>query len=511
MSDLDDLLADLENDSGNEVDSPENNDIDEEKEARIIQSATDDNSNIHAAVASANEASDIARLLYSKEMQDTLREIAEYKSKAQRTMLDKIEADPEYQLIVRANDISIAIDEEIRRVHEFIKQRYATCFPELDNLVKHPLQYANTVKVIGKQKVHANINVMNAKLSEIVSRGDAQSIVVTATTSDGRDLTDDEIGVVDRACDMIVELDAAKVTILKYIQARIEMIAPNVSKIVGALTAAKIVSQAGGIGGLAYSTASNIPSLGKKQGNMNGLSRLGSRAQGFLYYCDLVQSVPEDIRAKALRQISGKLMLAARMDMTRASPAGETGQLFRDELVKKLDKLSEPPELKDVKALPAPDDPNKSRRGGKKVRKAKEKYAITKLQQLRNRQKFGEQEAEVGYGDETEGMGMIGEASSIRAPTIDKRTQAKLGKQKRKGGQLIGPASLMSNRPDQPRLDSRLPGIGVSGSATSGTQSSLSFSSVQGIELPCLRIGNTEKKDASKWFQGGTYSQIKKP
>lgn len=511
MSDLDDLLADLANDSeGEEGDLGSEEIVIDEEQAALDDNAAANVPRNGAATTTAGttDPNDIARLLHSPDMQSTLREIEQYTGKEQRRILGIIEADPEYMLIVRANDISMEIDDEIKRVVEFIKQRYAVRFPDLQKIVLHPLQYARTVRAIGNEE-----DLVHLKLNEIVPNSLAMSIAVTATTTDGRLLTPEELETIVNACDVATQLDEAKNKIIRYVQSRIETIAPNVTKIVGPMTAAKLIGQAGGINGLAKYPSCNVPSLGKKQGIMNGFSKIGSQAQGFLYFCDLVQSVPEDVRKQAQRQISGKVILAARIDSVHESPSGEKGLQFKDELLKKMDKLSEPPDLKDVKALPAPDDPAKSRRGGKKVRKAKEKYAITELQKLRNRMAFGKEEAEVGYGDESEGMGMIGSSSSIRAPTIDKRTRAKLPKAKMKGGQLTGPSALLSNRPE---TSLRLPGVGgvgggVGSSSVSGMQSSLSFSSVQGIELPSLNVDALKKKSDGKWFLGGTYSQIKKP
>lgn len=515
MSDLDDLLADLANDSDNAShhSEAENIEVDEEQEAQGQTNGTSSTDN-----KVVDGISNVSQLLYSKQMQETLREISEYSGKEQRRILGIIEADPEYKLIVKANDISMEVDEEIRRVVEFIKQRYAARFPDLEKIVLNPLQYAKAVKLIGNQE-----DLVHLKLNDIVSNSLAMSIAVTATTTDGRLLTEEELVEVERACDMAIELDLAKTTILKYVTSRIEVIAPNVTQIIGPLTAAKIVGQAGGITNLAKLPACNVPSLGKKQGIMNGLSRLGSQAQGFLYFCSLVQSVPEDVRPQAIRQISGKLILAARIDATHAHPDGSTGTVFKDQLVKKLDKLSEPPELKEQRALKAPNDPLKSRRGGKKVRKAKEKLAITEYQRLRNRMAFGQEELEVGFGDESEGLGMLGNrsgtvgsgaTSGIRGPQIDKRTRAKLPKSKMRGGQLTGSSALLSNHSsnvDQLRLSHSANG----GSSThgSGFQSSLSFSSVQGIELPALNIESLQKKKETRagWFTSGTYSQIKKP
>lgn len=421
-----------------------------------------------------------------------------------------IEADPEYQLIVQANDLSMEIDNELRIVVQFIKQRYAERFPELERLVLNPLDYAKVVKMIGNQE-----DLVHLQLNSIVANATAMSIAVTATTTDGAMLSEAKLQTIIRACDMAIDLDIAKSTIIHYVQSRIEIIAPNVTQVVGALTAAKLVGQAGGINGLARLPSCNVPSLGKKQGIANGFSKIGHAAQGYLYFCPLVQSVPEDLRKQALRQISGKLILAARIDSVHDAPAGETGAHFHAELTKKLEKLSEPPDLKDAKALPAPDDPAKKRRGGKKIRKAKEKYAVTELQKLRNRMAFGREEAEVGYGDESEGLGMLGSSSSIRAPTIDKRTRAKLPKAKMKGGQLTGRSALLASLDASPNHG----GAGAAGAGQNGgprpvdgMQSSLSFSSVQGIELPSLNVDALRKAQSNnKWFSGGTFSQIKKP
>jgi U4/U6 small nuclear ribonucleoprotein PRP31 len=250
-----------------------------------------------------------------------------------------------------------------------------------------------------------------------------------------------------------------------------------------------------------------VQAIGKKQAASQGFAR-NNVNQGFLYYSPIIQSVPEDVRVQAQRMVSGKLILAARIDAGHGSPAGDKGLMFHEELEKKLEKLSEPPDLKDVKALAAPDDPVKKRRGGKKVRKAKERTAITELQKLRNRMEFGKEEKEVSYGDDTEGMGMVGSSSSVRAPTIDKRTRARLPKAKTKGGQLTGPAALLSNLNNGPTLvgQSRL---GSLASNVSGMQSSLSFSSVQGIELPSLNVDALRKAQSdSKWFKSGTFTQI---
>jgi hypothetical protein len=47
--------------------------------------------------------------------------------------------------------------------------------------------------------------------------------------------------------------------------------------------------------------------------------------------------------------------------------------------------LVEPPPVKNIRALPAPVDGPKKKRGGRRVRQMKERYAVTELRKQANR------------------------------------------------------------------------------------------------------------------------------
>lgn len=106
--------------------------------------------------------------------------------------------------------------------------------------------------------------------------------------------------------------------------------------------------------------------------------------------------------------------------------SGSYGVQLRTKLDQHLKKLSEPTPLKVTKALPRPDEAKKKRRGGKRARSEKERYATTELQKLQNRMVFGEAEEEAeGFGDETVGMGMIGKAGSKVRMATDTKSKRK--------------------------------------------------------------------------------------
>ncbi|GFQ06488.1 U4/U6 small nuclear ribonucleoprotein prp31 [Phtheirospermum japonicum] len=59
--------------------------------------------------------------------------------------------DPQYQLVVKCNSLLVDIENEITIVHNFIRNKYRSKFPDLESLVNHPIDYARLVKKIGNE------------------------------------------------------------------------------------------------------------------------------------------------------------------------------------------------------------------------------------------------------------------------------------------------------------------------------------------------------------------------
>jgi U4/U6 small nuclear ribonucleoprotein PRP31 len=118
MSDEDDLLADLgvlENEDVEEV---------EEEEEDTVKDIL---------------PSEITRLVTSKHLLDVIENI------------ESEEVGDRYQFIVKANALSLEIENEIRVIHKFIRDIYEEKFPELEGMILNVLDYAKTVKAIGNE------------------------------------------------------------------------------------------------------------------------------------------------------------------------------------------------------------------------------------------------------------------------------------------------------------------------------------------------------------------------
>ncbi|XP_019184716.1 PREDICTED: U4/U6 small nuclear ribonucleoprotein Prp31 homolog [Ipomoea nil] len=388
--------------------------------------------------------------------------------------------DPVYQLIVDCNALSVDIENEIIIIHNFIRDKYRSKFPELESIVHQPIDYARVVKKIGNE-----MDLTLVDLKGILPPPDIMIVSVTASTTNGNPLPEDVLQkTIEASCDAFA-LDSAKKKLLDFVKSQMGYIAPNLSAMVGSGVAAKLMGIAGGLSSLAKMPACNVQLLGSKKSNLAGFSTPKFRI-GFLEETEIFQSTPPSLRTRACRPLAAKATLAARVDSTRGDPTGKTGRSLLEEFRKKIKKWKELPPAKRPRPLPVPYSEPKRKRGGCRRRKMKERYATTDMQKLANRMQFGVAE-ESSLGDGLgEGYGMLGQAGSgkLRVSVGQSKLGAKVAKKFKKN------------------YGSR-----------SGLSSSLGFTPVQGIELwnPEAYVNQLGSGTQSTYFsETGTFSKIKR-
>lgn len=282
-----------------------------------------------------------------------------------------LEDDPEYQLIVECNTLSVDIENEIVIIHNFIRDKYRLKFPELESLVHHPIDYARVVKKIGNEMDLTLVDLEGLLPSAII-----MVVSVTASTTTGKPLPEEVLSKTIEACDRALALDSAKKKVLDFVESRMGYIAPNLSAIVGSAVAAKLMGTAGGLAALAKMPACNVQLLGAKRKNLAGFSTATSQFRvGYLEQTEIFQTTPPPLRMRACRLLAAKSTLAARVDSIRGDPSATAGRAFKDEIHKKIEKWQEPPPAKQPKPLPVPDSEPKKKRGGRRLRKMKERSA----------------------------------------------------------------------------------------------------------------------------------------
>lgn len=132
-----------------------------------------------------------------------------------------------------------------------------------------------------------------------------------------------------------------------YVSSRMNVLAPNLSAIVGTTTAAKLLGVAGGLAGLAKMPSCNVhvclmrfhggallmtiflQLLGAQRKIAAGFSSATQRRHtGFIFQSELVSQTPSEYQLKVQRTVGAKAVLAARMDLERQRRDGSCISIY---------------------------------------------------------------------------------------------------------------------------------------------------------------------------------------
>jgi U4/U6 small nuclear ribonucleoprotein PRP31 len=361
------------------------------------------------------------------------------------------------------------------------------------------VDYIRTVKVMQNQ-----MDCNQLDLSSTLPPATIMIVSVTSSTTQGKPLNEAELAELLEACNMALDLCDAKNKIFDYVESRMFFLSPNLTHICGANTAAKMMGSAGGLTALSKMPACNILVLGSTKKALGGFSAMQMLPHtGFIYYCDVVQKQAHEYRKKAARMVAAKCALAARVDSyyDERSKGATVGIGFREDILKKLAKAQEPPPAKLQKALPAPDMNTKKKRGGKRVRKQKDRYTMSETRKAANRVGFGEIEEDVFQDEMGFSLGQLGKggtsAGHFRAPESNKRKAGAISKKmaKRMAAQQQRTGGLASS------IRSDL--------SSSGT-ASVAFTPVQGLEINRSMLEKKKEDPTDRYFSSAGFAGLKK-
>ncbi|PIA27455.1 hypothetical protein AQUCO_07700013v1 [Aquilegia coerulea] len=374
-----------------------------------------------------------------------------------RLVLEK--QDLEYQLVIDCSTLLVCIENEIVNVHNIIRDIYRSKFPELESLVPHPIDYATVVKTIGNV---TDLTTLVADLQGVLPSATIMVLSITALTTSGKPLQEESLKKAIHACNLALDLDLAKKKVLDFVETRMRCIAPNLSAIVGSVVAAKLLGIAGGLSALQNMPSCDVQLLGAKKKSFSSATSKIIHV-GILEETEIFQTTPPSLRKSVCKKLANKSTLAARKDSNRGTnlTGDGYGRKLRDQIYKEMKKSQELPPAKQHKPLPVPDCNTKKKRGGRRFRKTKERYAVTKTRKFANRIQFGvPEESSLGDGLGV-GYGLLGQSGSgkLRLPKGQTRR--------------LGVKGTRNSKDNHFRISS----------GSSGLTTSLVFTPMQGIEL----------------------------
>lgn len=284
-----------------------------------------------------------------EEFSETYRKLSLYKLKELSKSEDK-------HLIQAINSID-DIDEAISKLIERIRGWYELYFPEM-NVIHNNETY---IKLIAENKSKEKI---------IEAKGDAFSIDIDEFDDD--EINSEDLEILNDYANSIYELQKTRKNIEKYIDVKMESIAPNLKALVGSTLGAKLISHAGGIKRLSTYPSSTVQIMGAEKALFRHL-RSGDRPPkyGLIYQHPKVRGSKWWNRGKIARTLASRISLATRKDVYTKDKDLD----IYDKFIAKVDEIE--------KANPFPTKTTKRRQEEKNKGKSRKKSKKNKKKRRR--------------------------------------------------------------------------------------------------------------------------------
>lgn len=243
----DSFLEDLEEmDEKSEEDEKTVDEEDEEENSleNDLDDLMEEEDNLDAVLnqmASVKGICNIAQLRASLRFQKHMSDISDSLSGKLEPSAGLLEDNPEYKLLVASNSMIHEIDDEINNIYRYVIELYAKKFPELESLIPNKIDYIRTIQRIGNE-----MDMTLVELNDLLPSASVMVVSVTGSTTSGQPLNVTDLEECQKGCEEVLLLNDDKLTILNYVESRMNDIAPNLCALTGSRVAAQLVGLAGG-------------------------------------------------------------------------------------------------------------------------------------------------------------------------------------------------------------------------------------------------------------------------
>ncbi len=278
-----------------------------------------------------------------------------------------ISASEEKDLIIKhAIDAIGETDKSINVLAMRLREWYSLHHPSLDKLVEDHEIYADIVKACGSR----NTLTLECLGTAGLSKEHAQLIIEQLKKDLGAPFEEKDLVAARSLASSILNLYQFRRELEGYVTEMMQLVAPNVTSLVGALVGARLLSLAGSLEELARKPSSTVQIFGAEKALFRSLKTGADPPKhGIIYQVAEVHSAPYWQRGKIARALAGRLSIAARIDAYTKRDVGESLRkkfLERVEEIKKQHPEAPPPKQPTKASKPPKRKKGQRRQGGHK-------------------------------------------------------------------------------------------------------------------------------------------------
>ncbi len=224
------------------------------------------------------------------------------------------------QLIIQAMSSLDDVEKVQNLMGSRLREWYGLHFPEAAQAIENASTLAQLVLQGGQRESIATNPDLIPLLAAIPIKPEL------LTQSMGAAISQQDMGMIQGLAKQYLDLQEFREKLERYLDESMLEVAPNLRGLIGAVIGARLIAIAGGIEKLARLPASTVQVLGAEQAMFRAL-KTGARPpkHGVIFQHTLIHSAPWWQRGKIARVLSGKIAIAARIDLF-------SGEYVADEL-----------------------------------------------------------------------------------------------------------------------------------------------------------------------------------
>merc|ERR1712194_174445 len=236
----------------------------------------------------------------------------------------------------------MGLDKNINTFAMRVREWYAWHFPEMFKIVTDNIAYAKVARVIrvrdSYEQEEGHLKLVEACGSEEV----AGEIEKAMKMSMGQDIVEMDMQNIDVFAHEVIKLSNMRKSLHEYLKAKMDLVAPNLTALIGEIIGARLISHAGSLTNLAKYPASTVQILGAEKALFRALKTKGNTPKyGLIFHSTFIGRAQQKNKGRISRFLANKLSLASRIDCFSDEATTIFGEKLRDQVEERLLFLTE--------------------------------------------------------------------------------------------------------------------------------------------------------------------------
>ena len=239
--------------------------------------------------------------------------------------------------VIQAIALLDQLDKDINTFSMRCKEWYGWHFPELAKIVPDNYSFAKLALFI-KDKA----SLTDESLHEVAAilnddSGVAQKVIDNAKISMGQDISEEDLENISTFAERVVNISEYRANLYKYLTDKMNVIAPNLSTVIGEVIAARLISHAGSLTNLSKQAASTVQILGAEKALFRALKTKGNTPKyGLIYHSSFIGKASSKNKGRISRYLANKCSIASRIDNYSDEPSNAFGQVLKKQIEERL-------------------------------------------------------------------------------------------------------------------------------------------------------------------------------